>query len=122
MAGMTARFGPMAVTFEGSLYDGRLPRVIEFAAPMQLGEADLVAAMWLATPNPEDLVDPEFVREFVADTIVNSGLDEVDEARCEIAELVPGTAEYAWSQQIQAAVRRAFASVLADHAALAEVA
>lgn len=127
MAGMTARFGPTPVEFEGTLYDGQITRTISFAAPMELGEADLVAALWLATCEggltAEDMAaDPLLVRQLATEAIVNDGLDQVHDARVTVAGLPPDSVEHAWAQQLVAAVRGAFASVLARPAALVEVA
>jgi hypothetical protein len=123
MARVMAQCGPVAVAFEGSLY-GPTERTIEFVAPVRLGEVDLVAALWRCTPeglSADELANPQVVRELVVDTIVNAGLDEVDEARAQVADVVPGTGEHAWLQQLQAAVRRAFAPVLSAPAGRALV-
>lgn len=108
----TARFGTgeVAVAFE-IFQHGE----IAFCAPVQLSEVDLVAALWLATSHgvaAQELADPTEVRIWVADALVNSGLDAVNDARYEVARVVPGTEDHAWLQQIQGAVRRAFGPVL----------
>lgn len=109
-----ARFGAgeVAVTVPTSQY-GDAPRTVAFCAPILLGESDLVAALWLAENlTADELTDLDCVRDLVTDAFVNDGLEAVDEARCEIADLAPGTAGYAWLLQLQAAVRTAFAPVL----------
>lgn len=112
----TACFGAdeVAVTFPTSQYGGAA-RSIAFYAPIQLSEDDLVAALWVATSNGstvEELANLAAVRTWVADAIVNVGLEEIDEARHVVADLVPGTEDHAWLQEVQGAVRRAFSSVL----------
>lgn len=120
----TARFGELSVGFGMSLYD-QVPRTIAFCAPVQLCEGDLVAALWLATSNLADaaeLADMCRVRELVTGAIVNVGLEEVNNARHEVADVVPGTDAHAWVLACEAAVHAAFAPALTDSAALAGVA
>src|SRR5262245_29407510 len=110
----TARFGAAEVKV-GTCQSGDAPRLVAFCAPVQLGECDLVAALWLATSNGvavEELADDVNVRAWVADAIVNSGLSEIEDAYFEVGGLAPGADGYAWLQEIRAAVRRAFAPVL----------
>lgn len=128
MAGLvsTARFGAgeLSVTFPTSQWYGDAPRTIAFCAPIQLNEADLVAALWVHAESdikPDALTDLDNVRDLVADAIVNWGLVELGNARATLEDLVPGTVEHAWLQQVQAAVRAAFASVLAAPAGRAFV-
>jgi hypothetical protein len=110
----TARFGHLLVTVATSQY-GDVPRTIAFTAPVQLSENDLWAALWHAAGAGEDradLEDLDYVREIVADAIVNSGLEALDTARGEIAALRPGTADHRWALELREIVRRAFDLVL----------
>jgi hypothetical protein len=120
----TAQFGQLAVEFEACQAYGDATRTVAFCAPIQLSEVDLVAALWVhveADVEPQALSDLGYVRDLVADAIVNWGLAELAEARIKLAGLVAGTAEHARSQRVRTAVRAAFAPVLAAPAGRALV-
>lgn len=111
----TADFGGMAVEFPTS-QETQVQRTITFHTPIQLGEDDLVAALWrfsqMGGLDADELADPDAVREIAADQVVNAGLEEINEAHHRVCRIRPGSEDDAWLQEIRAAVRRAFAPVL----------
>ncbi|NIJ09896.1 hypothetical protein FHU38_000240 [Saccharomonospora amisosensis] len=110
----TARFGPQTVRVQAAQYDGG-PRTVAFSAPLRLSEDDMVAALFRAAEiglEADELDDLEFVREMVADQVINAGLDQINEAYARMCALEPGTVMHEFTNAMRQAVRRAFAPAL----------
>jgi len=111
----TATFGPVAVSTRTAQYDDS-PRTVAFAAPLQLTEEELVAALFRVAEvglEADDLGDLAYVRECVADQIINAGLDEINESLVRLRNLPAGSEMCEFVPALRAAVREAFASALA---------
>lgn len=106
----TALFGSVAVQVGTAQYD-ESPHTVTFSAPLVLSEDEMVAALFryaeIGLPE-EDLADVEYVRQMVAEQVLNAGLDELSEAVVRMRNLVPGSEMHAYVGELRAALRNAF--------------
>lgn len=117
----TARFGRVSVRIALAMPDevpampktSTTARTVGFSAPVRLRADDLWAALWYgrhALEWPEEFEDLAAVREIVADSLVNGGLENaVNQAHTELAGLEPGTEEHVWAAQLRDIACQAFA-------------
>ena len=104
----TAHFAGLAVDYRAEI-DEPGTAAVWFVAPVCVDEDMLTAALYrdMVCDDPEELTDPEAVREIVANELVNAGLAELtDTLRASTAFRAGDESDQLW-QRCRAAVRAA---------------
>ena len=74
------------------LVGGLEPVLVMVSAPVPLSVQDVAATLFFCPAvTYEELADDEFVRQLVADSVVYAGSAGLEAARCEAAQVDPGT-------------------------------